>query len=237
MGRKKLTSEYRYLKIKDQDKEDQPREKLRNEGRKALTKAELLGIIIGSGIENINSVDLAKQVLKAYDYNLATISKLSVKELQQFKGIGEAKATLILAVMELANRVQQDLHIAKPTVNRAKDVYQLMQPKLRGKLTEEFWLILVNSRTQVIKVSQISKGGLAKTTVDIRVIFKELFIHNAVGVIFVHNHPSGDPEPSRADIDLTQKFVKSSKLFGLNMLDHLIFSDTKYFSFAEAGLL
>lgn len=237
MSEKKVNAGYSYLKIKDQDREDRPREKLHNEGRRALTKAELLGIIIGSGIENTNSVDLAKQILKAHDYNLATISKLSVKELQQFKGIGEAKATSILAVMELANRFQKDLHIAKPTINRAKDVYQLMQPKLRGRLTEEFWLILVNSRTQVIKVSQISKGGLAKTTVDVRVIFKELFVHNAVGVIFVHNHPSGDPEPSRADIDLTHRFVKSSKIFGLNMLDHLIFSDTKYFSFADEGLL
>ncbi|MGB0357083.1 MAG: RadC family protein, partial [Cytophagales bacterium] len=220
------------------NKEDRPREKLIRNGKNTLSKAELLGLVIGSGIEGTTSVDLAREILAAYDNNLSKIAQLSVAELCQFKGIGHAKASLILSVMELAVRFERDIHgVSRKKITNAEDIYRYMKLSLRNKLTEEFWVILLNIAGYVIKAVQISKGGLSRTIVDPRMVFKACLIHNAVGFVLVHNHPSGNVEPSQADIQLTMSIQKGSKVFGLRMVDHLIFGDRDFFSFEEAHML
>lgn len=228
----------RYLKIKEQSEEDRPREKMLSKGRNSLTKAELLGLIIGSGTVKMTAVDLARQLLQASDNSLVNLAKLSAEQLQQFQGIGQAKATLIISALELGHRFEADLKRTKqPKITSAKDAYRFMKPHLRGKLVEEFWIIMLNSQSKVIKASQISKGGLSKTVVDHRVVFKECLLNNSIGIILVHNHPSGHVEPSNADIVLTEKIKEASSLLGFKVLDHLIFGDDRYFSFALEHML
>ncbi len=227
----------RYLKIKDRSLEDRPREKLIDQGRYSLTKTELLGLIIGSGIERMNAVDLAGQILRENENNLANIAKLSIEELKLFKGIGTAKAALIVGVMELASRLQKDLHFKRPAILESQDAYKLMKDKLMHKSIEEFWLILLDVKQQVIKTSQISKGGINRTLVDNRVLFKQCILHNASSVVLMHNHPSGNPDPSNADIELTKELIKGAKVLNFKILDHIIFSDTKYFSFLDEELM
>lgn len=226
-----------YLKIKDKNDEDRPREKLIAKGQHILTKAELLGIIIGSGIEKRTAVDLAAQILHTYNNNLSFIAKLSVEELKNFKGIGDAKAALIVSTMELAYRLQKDTQAKLLLVKTASAAYTLMQPILTNKLVEECWIILLNSQSRVIKVSQVSKGGLSKASVDPRLVFKQCFLYNAVGLILVHNHPSGNTTPSPSDVDITKRLHHAAKILDLKILDHIIFTNEDYFSFADEGLL
>lgn len=224
--------------IKHRNKEDRPREKLISNGTGTLSKAELLGLVIGSGIQGTNSIDLARIILGACGNNLSKLARLSVAELCQFKGIGRAKASLILSVMELAVRFERDIHRMTSTkITNAGDIYRYMKPKLRSKLTEEFWIMLLNTVGYVIEAVQISKGGLNRTVVDPRMVFKTCLLHNAVGLVLVHNHPSGSVEPSQADIELTMKIQKGSRVFGLRLVDHLIFGERTFFSFDEAHML
>ena len=226
-----------YLKIKDKNDEDRPREKLITKGQHILTKAELLGLIIGSGTEKRTSVDVAAEILNTYNNNLNFIAKLSVEELKNFKGIGDAKAAVIVSAMELANRLQKDAQVKLLLVKTARNAYTLMQPVLTNKLVEEFWVILLNSQSRVIKVHQVSKGGLSKASVDPRLVFKQCFLYNAVGLILVHNHPSGNTTPSPSDVDITKRLSSAAKVLDLKILDHIIFTDEDYFSFADEGLL
>lgn len=226
-----------YLKIKDKNDEDRPREKLITKGSHILTKAELLGLIIGSGTEKRTAVDLAAEILNTYNNNLSFIAKLSIEELKKFKGIGSAKAALIVSAMELANRLHGDSPAKLLLVKTAINAYTLMQPLLTNKLVEEFWVILLNSHSRVIKVHQLSKGGLSKASVDPRLIFKQCFLYNAVGLILVHNHPSGNTTPSPSDVDITERLHNAAKVLDLKILDHIIFTDEDYFSFADEGLL
>jgi len=226
-----------YLKIKDKNDEDRPREKLITKGQHILTKAELLGLIIGSGTEKRTSVDVAAEILNTYNNNLTFIAKLSIEELKNFNGIGDAKAALIVSAMELANRLQNDSQAKLLLVKTARNAYTLMQPVLTNKLVEEFWVILLNSQSRVIKVHQVSKGGLSKASVDPRLVFKQCFLYNAVGLILVHNHPSGNTTPSPSDVDITKRLSSAAKVLDLKILDHIIFTDEDYFSFADEGLL
>ena len=224
--------------IKDRNQEDRPREKLINNGKHTLSKAELLGLVIGSGIQGANAIDLAREILNACDNSLSKLAKLSVSELCQFKGIGQAKASLILTTMELAVRFERDIqNIHRTKIEHAEDIYKFMKPRLRNKLAEEFWVILLNTAGYVIKAVQISKGGLSRTVVDPRMVFKECLLHNAAGMILVHNHPSGNVAPSQSDIELTMSIEKGSSVFGVRLVDHLIFGETKFFSFDEAHML
>lgn len=224
-------------KISELAEEDRPREKLLLKGKSALTDAELIAILIGSGTRTMSAVDLSRLILRNVSNELSTLAKLSIKDLMKFKGIGEAKAITIVAAMELGRRrKEQEPHI-KPKISSSKDVYELMRPDLYDEVVEHFYLILMNRSNQVIKKHLISQGGTSGTVVDAKIVFKTALEHLAQSMILVHNHPSGSLTPSEQDKRLTERLVKIGRDMDLPVLDHVIFSDRGYFSFADEGIL
>lgn len=226
-----------YLKIQDWAKADRPREKLLEKGNAALTDAELLGILIGSGTKKMSAVNLAQLILKHYDNNLNLLAKCSVKELQRFKGIGEAKAITIASAMELARRRTGQEVAAKPRFHDSSSIYHFIKPELVDKPVEEFWVILINKANYLIKKQFISSGGLDATLADPKVIFNAALDHRAAGIVLVHNHPSGNSDPSNEDIALTKKLIEGGKFLDITVLDHIIVAGNTYFSFADGRLL
>jgi DNA repair protein RadC len=226
-----------YLKILDWAEEDRPREKLLQKGKDALSDAELIAILLGSGTVSISAVDLAKQILLKVDNNLNELAKLQVKDLQKFKGIGEAKAITIVSALELGRRRKEAEPIKRPKILSSQTVYELMKPHLLDLHYEEFWVILLNKANVVINKQRISTGGVSGTVADPKLIFKMAFEELASGIILVHNHPSGNLQPSQADINLTQKIKEGAKFMDMQLLDHLIFTDNTYYSFADEGRL
>lgn len=231
------TREATYLKIQDWAKEDRPREKLMQKGAHALTDTELIAILLGSGTKNMSAVGLAQLVLKQHNYDLGELSKRSVQELQKFKGIGAAKAITIVSAMELSRRRKQKDVLRRSKIHNAEDTYQLMQVELTDKLIEEFWIILLTRANFVIRKQRVSSGGSANLAVDPKVIFKIALDHHAASIVLVHNHPSNNPKPSQLDIELTERLIEVGKRLGLPVLDHLIFAEDSYFSFADEHLL
>mgnify|MGYP001799529513 CR=1 FL=1 len=226
------------LTIKDWAVEDRPREKLLNRGRNSLTDAELIGILIGSGNRKLSAVDLAKQILKHVGNNLNELAMLEVKDLQNFNGIGEAKAINIISALELGRRRRALAASSKPQINTSDDVYDLMKPKLLDLAHEEFWVLLLNRANFVVKEELISTGGVAGTIVDPKIIFKKALNHKATGVILVHNHPSGNARPSKSDISITRKIAAAGNLLEIAILDHVIFTDYQgHYSFADNNML
>jgi DNA repair protein RadC len=225
------------LTIKTWAEEDRPREKLLLKGKAALSDAELLGILIGSGIRNMTAVDLAKLILQSNSNNLNQLAKLSVKDLSKFKGIGEAKAITIVSALELGRRRKKDSFLTRPTITCSNDAYQVLQTHMLDLSHEEFWIIILNRANQVIKVERISSGGVAGTVADPKMIFKTALEHLASAIILSHNHPSGNLKPSQADKDLTVKLREAGKYLDIPVLDHVIFTDKGYLSFADEGLL
>ena len=228
---------HRYVKIKDQAIDDRPREKMMKHGREILSNAELLGLVLGSGIANMNSVDLAQNILRTYDHKLFNLSSCSLKELQKFKGIGPAKAVLILSVIELSHRLKQAKREEKARVKSAKAAYEVMKERFVGKVTEECWLLLLNNDHRVLGTVQVSKGGLTRTQVDPAVIMKEVLLHNSTCFILAHNHPSGNPNPSKSDVQLTERVENAARYMNVKLLDHIIVTEENYFSFGDQGLL
>ena len=223
--------------IKSWAEDDRPREKLLLKGKKALSDAELLAIVIGSGSRNETAVDLAKRMLKNSDNNWNALAKLTIKELSNFKGIGQAKAIGIVAALEIGQRRASQLGIEKPTISSSKDVFMLMKAELSDIPHEEFWVLYLNRSNKVISKTMISSGGIHETVVDTRLLLKNAIEQLAVGMVLVHNHPSGNVKPSEADKKLTKKIYEASKLLDIKLLDHIIFSENGYFSFADQGLL
>ena len=217
--------------------EDRPREKLLLKGKAALSDAELIAILIGSGTASLSAVDVAKFILKSVDHDLNALAKLSVKDLQKNKGIGEAKAISIVSALELGRRRKETEPAKKEKISCADDVYQMMRPHLLDLPHEEFWIILLNRANTVIKKHSISQGGVSGTVADPKLIFKIALENLASSVILVHNHPSGNLKPSEADMKLTRKLTESGKMLDLPVLDHIIFADIGFFSFADEGLL
>ena len=217
--------------------EDRPREKLLLKGKAALSDAELIGILLGSGTVSLSAVDLARQILGSVDNNLNSLAKLSVKELEKFKGIGEAKAITIVAALELGRRRKAAELPTRQSVTSSADVFALMQPHLLDLPHEEFWVVLLNRANVVMKKVQISVGGVAGTVADPKLIFKAALEHLASSVILVHNHPSGNLKPSQADKDLTHKLREAGRHLEIPVLDHVIVTEKNYFSFADEGIL
>ncbi len=226
-----------YLKIKDWHQSDRPREKLMMKGASALTDAELLGILIGSGIKNMSAIDLAKHILFKYDYDLNKLAKSSIKELQVFKGIGKARAIIIASALELSRRKLEFSISDKPIINNSQKAYSIIKADLSDKITEEFWVIFLDTSKKFISKHLISKGSFSDTLVDPKIIFKKAFIENAINIILVHNHPSGNVKPSKEDLLITKKIYDGADILDIKIIDHIIFSDYKYFSFADEGLL
>lgn len=225
------------LKIQDWAEEDRPREKLLLKGRSSLTDAEILAILIGSGTITLSAVDVAKLILNGVDNDLNKLSKLTVKELQKFKGIGEAKAITIISALELGRRKMDTSASKEDKINSAKDVYQILRPHFIDLPHEEFWVLLLNRANQVIKKVQISSGGVTGTVVDAKIIFKQALEHLACGIILAHNHPSGNLQASEQDIQLTQKIKAAGILLDIQLLDHLIITNNHFLSFVEEGIM
>ncbi len=223
--------------IKNWSQDDQPREKLRDKGRATLSDAELVAILIGSGNTDESAVDLSKRILASVGNNLNELGKLSLKQLMEFKGIGEAKAISIIAAMELGRRKRGEEALKKHKITSSRSVFELMQPIIGELPHEEFWIIYVNNSNKVIRKNQLSKGGITGTLVDVRIVLKIALEVGATGIILVHNHPSGTLNPSEADKQLTKKLKTAGESLDIKVLDHLIITEKAYFSFADENLL
>ncbi|AYA37318.1 JAB domain-containing protein [Hymenobacter oligotrophus] len=223
--------------IKSWAEEDRPREKLLLKGRAALSDAELMAILLGSGTAKLSAVDVAKLVLAATGNDLNQLARLSVKELMRHKGIGEAKAITIVAALELGRRRKETAAAERTTITCSTDIYNLVRPALQDLPHEEFWVILLNRANVVMRQEKISSGGVAGTVADPKMIFKHALEQLASSIILVHNHPSGNRQPSAADIALTKKLKEAGKFLDLPVLDHLIYTDRGYYSFADEGIL
>lgn len=225
------------LKILSWAKEDRPREKLLLKGRTSLSDAELLAILIGSGSAELSAVELSKKILASTGNDLNALAKLSVQDLMQFKGIGEAKAISIVSALELGRRRKNTEARNRIKISSSQDAYEAISAELMDLPTEQFWVITLNRSNHILKKRLISQGGVSGTVADSKVIFKSALEDLASGIILVHNHPSGNLKPSQADRQLTRKMVEAGKLLELPVLDHLIFTDAGYFSFSDEGEL
>lgn len=226
-----------HLNIKSWAEEDRPREKLLLKGKAALSDAELLGILIATGIQKMTAVDIAKVILQSVQNDLNQLARLSVKDLAKFKGIGEAKAITIVSALELGRRKKETETSNRPRIRCSEDAYEVLKPHLSDLSHEEFWIILLNRANDVIKCEKVSSGGVSGTIADPKMIFKIALEHLASGIILAHNHPSGNLNPSQADKDLTQKLKSAGNSLDISVLDHLIFTDKKYYSFADQGVM
>jgi len=216
--------------------EDRPREKLLLKGKAALSDAELIAVLIGSGTRELSAVDLSKLILQSVNNNLNELAKLSINDLIKFKGIGDAKAISIAAALELGRRRKESETLKKLKIGSSTDVYEAIRPYLMDLQHEQFWVLLLNRANEVIRPQQISIGGVSGTVADPKMIFKAAIEHLASSIILVHNHPSGNLTPSQADKDLTKKVKEGGQTLDIPVLDHLIFSDTGHFSFADEGI-
>lgn len=217
--------------------DDRPREKLMIKGKNALSDAELMAILIGSGSRNESAVQLSKRILSNFDNNLNALGKLSIKQLTEFKGIGEAKAISIIAAMELGRRRREMEAIELKQIGSSKSVFEIMQPIIGELQHEEFWILYLNYSNKVITKSQLSKGGITGTVVDIRIVFKIALEQNATSIILSHNHPSGKLQPSDADITITKKIKMAGQQLDIPVLDHLIITEKGFYSFNDNGIL
>ncbi len=223
--------------IKNWSQEDQPREKLRDKGKAVLSDAELVAILIGSGNRDESAVALCKRILASVDNNLSELGKLSIKQLMEFKGIGEAKAISIAAALELGRRRRGEEAIDRKKINSSASVFEIMQPVIGELPHEEFWIIYLNNSNKIIQKKQLSKGGITGTLVDVRLVLKNALEVGATGIILVHNHPSGTLKPSEADKQITKKLKKAGVSLDIKVLDHVIVTEKAYFSFADENIL
>ncbi len=217
--------------------EDRPREKLMLKGKAALSDAELIAILINSGTIDLTAVDVAKIILKSVGNNLNELARLSIKDLSKFRGIGEAKAISIVAALELGRRRREQDRPQRSRIICSRDAYNEMLPHLLDKPHEEFWILILNRANEVLRPVQISTGGVSGTVADPKLIFRHALEQLASGLILFHNHPSGNLMPSQANKDLTRKLRDAGRLLDIPVLDHLIFTDKAYYSFADEGIL
>lgn len=216
---------------------DRPREKLLLNGRRYLTDAELIAILIGSGNKDESAVDLSKRILGFYNNDLDALGKVSVKDLSKFKGIGEAKAIAIVAALELGRRRKEASGSDMMKIITSADAFMVLQPVFADLNHEEFWILILNQANCLIGKQLISKGGMAGTVADPKIIFKTALEHNAAYVIMAHNHPSGSLKPSQQDLNITKKMVEAGRMLDLHVLDHLIVTDKLFYSFGDEGLI
>jgi len=223
--------------IKHWADDDKPREKLVQKGRSVLSDAELIAILIGSGSRNESAVELAKRILASVNNNLNELGKLSIKQLMQFKGIGEAKAVSIVAALEVGRRRRGEDAQKITKISSSKDAFDILHPTIGELEHEEFWILYLNNANNVLLSSLLSKGGLTGTLVDVRIVMRQALELGAVGLVLAHNHPSGTLRPSKEDTKVTQKLKLASAALDIKVLDHLIITQKDYFSFADEGVL
>ncbi|MBK0382671.1 DNA repair protein RadC [Pedobacter sp. SD-b] len=223
--------------IKAWAEEDRPREKLLQHGRRTLSDAELIAILIGSGSTTESAVELSKRILHSCQNDINLLGKLSVQELCKFKGIGEAKAISIIAALELGRRRKEIELPPIQKINTSKDIFNVLLPYYKDLTHEEFWILILAKSNKLTHKILISKGGQAGTIVDSKIVFKAALDNNAANIILSHNHPSGNLKPSQADISLTKKLVAAGRLMDIGVLDHVIITDDGFYSFADEGIL
>ena len=223
--------------IKSWAEDDRPREKLLLKGRSALSDAELIAILIGSGNSEETAVEVARKILERVKQNLVELGKLSVNDLIKHKGIGEAKAITIVAAMELGNRRRESEALQREKITTSKDASEIFSRLLADKPNEEFWILTLNRANKIIGRHQVSAGGVAGTVVDAKSVFKPAIEASASSVILGHNHPSGNLSPSNEDIMLTKKLTQAGSNLDVKVLDHIIVADGGYFSFADEGMM
>ena len=229
-------SETSFFPITNWSEDDKPREKLMLKGKSVLSDAELIAILIGSGSRNESAVDLSKRILASVDHNLNALGKLSIAQLMNFKGIGEAKAISIIAAMELGRRRRNEDAVELTKITSSKAVFEVMQPIIGELSHEEFWVLFLNNSNKILFKSQLSKGGMTGTMVDVRIVFKIAFEQNATAIILTHNHPSGKLQASDADIQITKKIKTAGQQLDIPVLDHIIITENGYYSFVDEGI-
>ncbi len=237
MKKENTENPQRTLTIKDWALDDRPREKMIAKGANALSDAELIAILIGSGTANETAVNLGQKVLANASNNLNELGQFSIKELTKTKGIGTAKAITIMAALELGRRRKISEVITRKQITSSNDVIELFQPNLADLPHEEFWVLLLNRANKIIERIRVSEGGFTATIVDVRKIMKTALDHKAIGIILCHNHPSGNHNPSNEDISITAKIKQAASTLDINLLDHVIITPTKCFSMADNSLI
>jgi DNA repair protein RadC len=223
--------------IKNWATEDRPREKMLKKGAEALSDAELIAILIGSGNANESAVDLSRHILKDVDNNLITLSQLSINKLTGYNGIGEAKAVSIVAALELGRRRRFAETAQQPLIRNSQDAFEYFYMRMSDLKHEQFWIMLLNPANKVIKLEKVSDGGVNSTSADPKRIFRTALESNAAALMLCHNHPSGSVEPSDRDKALTRNLVNAGKLLEIKILDHIVVGIDNYFSFADSGLI
>lgn len=225
------------IPLRDWSPQDLPREKLLLKGTSALSDAELISLLLGSGTKTTSSVELGRRVLHHANNDLHDLARMTVKDLVRISGIGHIKAMSIVAALELGRRRRELSPQTRPRLSKSADAFDLLKPFLQDLPHEEFWIILVNRANRLIRIGQISQGGVAGTVADPKIIFKMAVEELASGIILAHNHPSGNMTASQADIELTRKLSAGARLLELQVLDHIILAGQNYFSFADEGLI
>lgn len=225
------------LNINQWAEEDRPREKMERLGAQALSDAELLAILIGSGSPQEDAVSLMKRILADCNNNLNTLGKMSIHDLCQYTGVGPAKAITIMAACELGKRRQMETPEERPDLGTATRIYNHMHPVMQDLDTEEFWILLMNQNFRLIKKLRIAHGGISEVSVDVRIIIREAVLCNATILAVCHNHPSGSLRPSQADNDLTKSIQRACNVMRIKFMDHVIITDGSYYSYKEEGLI
>ena len=229
--------EYRKLNIKEWAVEDRPREKMVYRGLTSLSDAELIAILIGSGNQEETAVELSRRIMEKVKNNLHELGKLNIEDLKKFKGIGEAKAISIIAAMELGRRRNHSDVLEMDKITGSKDAARYIRPIIGDLPHEEFWAIFLNRQNKIIDKQRLSQGGLTGTVIDVRLVLKMALEKHATSLIFAHNHPSGNLDPSDADKKITRQLKESGKIMDIPLIDHLIITQGGYYSFADEGTL
>jgi len=225
------------LSIKSLAEDDRPREKFLMKGKASVSDSELLAIIMGSGNREESAVELARRILNSVENNWHRLSQLSIKDLMKFKGVGEAKAISIATALEIGNRKSQQEVLERHQISSSKDVFEVLQPHLSDLSTEEFWAVFLNHQNKILYKTCLFRGGIASSVADVRVIFKTALEHFSTRIIVAHNHPAGSLKPSSEDINITKKIDEAGKLLEIELLDHIIIAQNKFYSFKEEGIL
>ncbi len=222
--------------VHDLPKPERPRERLKQFGPEALSAQELLALIIGRGVSKKSVMTIAQELVIKFG-NIKAISEATIEELSQIKGIGFAKAVQIKACFELGKRKDLEPELKDFDIKDPQSVVKAIRASIKDKAKEHFKLILLNARNKILGVSTISIGSLNASIVHPREVFKDAIVHNAYSVVLAHNHPSGDPEPSEDDLTMTKRLTEAGKILGIEVIDHIIITQTGFFSFKEKGLL
>jgi len=230
------SNQYSYKKISDVRAEDRPREKFKNLGKESVSSIEILAIILGSGTKSKSVIELSVEILDSVEGNLTLFSRLSLEDLLQFKGVGKTKAIQLLACLEFGKRIAMfDAKNKVEKIQSSADAFTLLRSVFQALNHEEFWVIYLNRASKVIKMERLSQGGVAGTSVDIKLIYRAAVNYLASSIIVSHNHPSGNLIPSQADKQITTKIMEAGKNLDIQLIDHLIVGDNKYVSFVDEG--